>query len=445
MKKIGIIILMMVLLVGCGPKETVVEVTSNGEDNVKTANTYVELLAEENFSEAYTAFAYTEEMKKAVNEKVYKQIWDALIEQQGKYIAIAGFTETEAEGFNIVSIITEFENGKINLNVVFDEGNNIAGFNFTPYIAEGDMPADEPIEGDAEEIRVTIISGEYEIDAMLTIPGKDGNYPAVLLVPGSGPTDMDETILANKPFKDIARGLAKEGVASLRFDKRTIKYGMEMLNMEFTLKEEYLDDVESGFKLLLNNENIDNERIYILGHSLGGNLIPRIAGITDDAAGYIMAAASASNLEDLMIKQYNYIFSLDGEIDKQEKEQLGFVEEAIKRIKEVDENSKYTASDLIGAPKSYWIDMRENNPYNMTDNVTKPLLVIQGAKDYQVTMEEFELWKEAFKEKSNVEFKSYENLNHLFMESQGTPSPNEYEIPQKVSAEVITDIANFIK
>ncbi|MFA5527441.1 MAG: DUF3887 domain-containing protein [Peptostreptococcales bacterium] len=444
MKKVIILIMLVcMILAGCSSKGEK-QVIENGMDDVLTANKLIETLVKEEFKKAYTEFGYDSKMEKAVNESVYKQIWDGLIDQQGEFVEIIGHKEVTSGEYNIVSIHTKFEKGIINLNVVFDKNHLIAGFNFTPYTEESEEDNEE-LKGNLEEVKVTIVSGKYEMEGRITLPNKEGVFPAVLLVPGSGPSDMNETLYENKPFRDIAWGLAEKGIASLRFDKRTKTYGLEMSNLEITVKEEYLEDVESAFKILSNHKNIDSKKIYILGHSQGGNLIPRIAEITDDAAGFIMAAANASSLEDLMIKQYNYIFSLDGKLDDEEKNQLVALEESVEKIKNLDKDSEYTANDLLGAPKSYWIDLKENNAYHLADKVTKPLLLLQGGKDYQVTMDEFELWKEAFEGKKNVQFKVYDNLNHLWMESLGQqPSPEEYKTKQKVSEEVIEDIVHFV-
>ena len=143
---------------------------------------------------------------------------------------------------------------------------------------------------------------------------------------GSGPSDRNETVGANAPFFDIASSLADNGIATLRYDKRTYTYGAQMDPETITPYEETIQDAVFAFDFLKTQPDVDPDRIFILGHSLGGYLMPMIAEQTPDAAGYILVAAPASRLEDLMAAQYDYIFNLDGDLSAEEKTQLAEIE-----------------------------------------------------------------------------------------------------------------------
>ena len=155
------------------------------------------------------------------------------------------------------------------------------------------------------------------------MPEGKGPFPVVILVHGSGPSDRNEQIGPNLPFMDLASQLAEQGIAVLRYDKRTYLYGAQMSELEhLTVQEETIDDVVAAVEFLKTRNTILNDQIYIAGHSLGGYLIPRIAQQTPDVAGYILLAAPARPIEDLVLEQTQYILSLEKELDKASKEKL---------------------------------------------------------------------------------------------------------------------------
>jgi dienelactone hydrolase len=279
------------------------------------------------------------------------------------------------------------------------------------------------------------------------MPKGEGPHPAVVLVHGSGPNDRDETIGPNKPFRDIAHGLASRGIAVLRYDKRTRVHGQRILQLgtAFTVKEESVDDAVAAVELLKETERIDSDRVYVLGHSLGGMVIPRIAAEKPGARGYIILAGATRPLEDLMLEQVTYIAELDGEISEEEKEGIREIEKGIEKIRALDpEKPKGTRKDLLGALPPYWLDLRGYDPAEQAKAMEEPILILQGERDYQVTLVDFDNWKKAVGEKENVTLKSYPALNHLFMAGKGKSKPAEYQIPANVSEEVILDVTAFV-
>ncbi|MBR5981737.1 MAG: alpha/beta fold hydrolase, partial [Firmicutes bacterium] len=128
----------------------------------------------------------------------------------------------------------------------------------------------------AEKIKV-VADPAYPLDGLLTLPdGTEGPFPAVVMVHGSGPSNKDEKVLKLTPFKDLAEGLAKHGIASLRYDKRTFAHARKMKKLDLTAREETIDDAVAALDMLKNDRRIDTNRIFILGHSMGAMLAPRI-------------------------------------------------------------------------------------------------------------------------------------------------------------------------
>ncbi|HEY8540959.1 MAG TPA: alpha/beta fold hydrolase, partial [Pseudothermotoga sp.] len=245
--------------------------------------------------------------------------------------------------------------------------------------------------------------------------------------------------------KDIAWGLASNGIAVLRYDKRTKVYPEECVKMidTFTVNDETVDDALAAIDLLKNFEKIDKDKIFILGHSLGATMAPRIAARSEKLAGIILLAPTARGLYILnALDQLEYIFSLDGKIDESESKQLLDMREQLERIqkRQLKDNEV-----VLGSSKAYWYDLLDYNPVELAKSLTVPILIMQGARDYQVTMKDFGIWHEALKGKGNVTFKVYEDLNHLFIPGKGPSTPAEYQQPGNVDSKIIEDIVQWIK
>ena len=118
---------------------------------------------------------------------------------------------------------------------------------------------------------------DYPLPGLLPLPDGAGPFPAVLLVHGSGPQDRDEAVGPNRPFRDLAVGLADLGVASLRYDKRTFAHGKRLadaLQGRLSVEEEVIRDALCAAALLRAEPLIRPDRVYLLGHSMGGMLAP---------------------------------------------------------------------------------------------------------------------------------------------------------------------------
>jgi dienelactone hydrolase len=293
---------------------------------------------------------------------------------------------------------------------------------------------------------VLVGTGDKALPGTLTMPMGNGPFPAVVLVHGSGPNDRDETIGPNKPFRDLAWGLASQGIAVLRYEKRT-KVHPEQFTANSTVKEETIDDAIAAVSLLRQTAQIDSQKVYVLGHSLGGMLIPRIGTMIDpNVAGFIILAGNTRPLEDLLIEQITYIVSVDGKISGEEQAQIDIIKQQVANIKNPQLSSAVPASELpFGIPAAYWLDLRDYRPAAIAQTLQQPMLILQGERDYQVTMVDFQGWQQALASRQNVVFKSYSDLNHLFMEGSGKSTPGEYLMAGHVSETVINDIANWIK
>ena len=353
--------------------------------------------------------------------------------------------EGEAQKYKAFYIPCVFSAMSVDLILVVQDG-AIAGLQTGAYT--GGMEEEETESDVFENIELNLpVPSLGELPGILTLPKGDGPFPAVVLLQGSGPSDKDESIGNLKPFRDLAEGLSTRGVAVYRFDKRTYVYGAELAGKkDVSLEDETIEDALNAVQLLAGQEQIDPERIFVLGHSLGGNAVPAIAGKLKQspvkACGYIMMAASPRPLDVLMKEQCDFLYSLLPEITAQQQAEKDALFAELDRLKDLD--SMTEADTVAGAYASYWKWLAAYDILQAAGEITEPVLLLQGEEDYQVTMTDFAIWQETFGEKNNWQMISYPGLTHLFMPGEKKEGSAAYTREARVDEQVIQDIAGFI-
>ena len=353
--------------------------------------------------------------------------------------------EGELQGYKVFYVPCVFSVMPVDLLLVVQDG-AIAGLQTGAYTGDREERHTDPDAFDSTELNLPVPS-LGELPGILTVPRGEGPFPAVVLLQGSGPSDRDETIGTLKPFRDIAEGLTGLGVAVYRFDKRTFVYGAELAaKSNISLEDETIEDAVNAVQLLAEQDRIDPERIFVLGHSLGGNAIPAIAGRLKlspvKACGYIMMAASPRPLDVLMREQYDYLYSLLPEITAEQQAEKDALFAELDRLRDLD---SLTEEDTVaGAYASYWKWLATYDILQAAGEITESVLLLQGEEDYQVTMTDFSIWQEIFGEKGNWQLISYPGLTHLFMPGQKAEGAAAYVRDARVDEQVIQDIAWFI-
>lgn len=412
------------------------------------ATKYLDLASKGEFAEA--SKNYDETMTKVFPPDKLEATWKSLTTQFGP-LRSRGEMKLEKRGvYEIVIVPCTFDKMELNARVVFDSKTRITGLQFAPAKdPAADYKAPEYAKADSfEEKPVKVGTGEWELPATLTLPKRNGPFPALVLVHGSGAHDRDETIGPNKPFKDLALGLAARGIAVLRYVKRNKQHGEQMLKIKdkMTVKDEVTDDAVAAVELLRHTEHIDPKLIFVLGHSLGGMMVPSIGKADPQIAGLISLAGTSRQLDEVIVDQTNHILAISPNLPEEQKKTLTDL-----RQKSIDLMKQGLTKDIpgdklpLGMPISYWRSLKEIDPPAIAKQLTMPLLILQGGSDYQVTKKDFDRWKSVLGDRKGVEFKWYPNLSHLFMVVEGQGKPADYEKPGHVSAEVVEDIAKWIK
>ena len=439
-KRVTIVILAMTLLlptVACSGQ------LLSPDDAIGLARGLVAQLVAGDFADAFNSFDST--MKTALPPDALEDAWHSLLEQAGPYShELAVSYETGGKLVRVL-LTSMFEKFALNIQITYNQKKQVMNLLFLPaqgygYTAPSYADSNLFVEED-----ITITTGSYSLDGTFTVPGGEGPWPAVVLVHGSGPNDRDETVGGNKPFADLAWGLASRGIAVLRYDKRTLVYGREMASMpNITLQEETVEDAITAVQTLRGVDKIDMDRIFVLGHSLGGMAAPRIGKALPDLAGIIILAGPARPLEDLILEQTTYLVSLQDpspELD----EHINTIRSQVEMVKSTNLNPATPPSQLpYGLPAPYWLDLRGYEPALVANSLDIPMLILQGARDHQVTMEDFQIWQNSLGTRQDVTFKSYPSLNHLFITGEGKSVPDEYMRAGNIEIVVIDDIAAWI-
>ena len=441
-KTLAALTAMILILAVCGNAAT--EPETRKIETAADADEWVAVLLGEHPEELDGVWAMTSQMDAAVAGMGGTGGFAKQLAALGAAKEIGSAYEKEIQGYTAFCIPCVFPAASVDLILITKDG-AIAGLQTGAY-SGGREEKKEPETFESVELALPA-EGLGELQGILTVPRGDGPFPTVILLQGSGPSDRDETIGSLKPFRDIAEGLAEHGVAAYRFDKRSYTYGSEMASKkDATLEDEYLEDAVNAVQLLAEQEKIDPGRIFVLGHSLGGNAIPAVARKLEQspvkARGFIMMAASPRPLDVLMREQYDYLYSLMPEITEEQQAEKDALFTELDKLQDLD---TLTEDDTVaGVYSAYWKWLAEYDILQAAKEITEPVLLLQGEEDYQVTTEDYELWKEAVGNRENWKMISYPELTHLFITGQKAEGAAAYTRDGKVDESVILDIASFV-
>lgn len=306
----------------------------------------------------------------------------------------------------------------------------------------------------AVNTEVTFGADPFLISGTLSIPEDAvGKVPAVIIVGGSGPTDRDGTVGKYKPYKEYAQELVKNGVAVLRYDKRTFTHSQQMLIFpdileEFSLSDEYVLDAIAGLELLAKHDQIDPKKIFLLGHSQGANVAPMIASqYNGDLAGVIMLAPNHSPIHHLLYHQIEFIANLDGTVDETEALHIQEAKELRDYVDSPDFGVNFDPSKALGIFPKYWNEIKSYDPILAITSLTdrSKFLILHGNKDYQVPPTEANIFEIYLSAEKNVSIFAVSNANHIFHNIEGQMGPQNYTEDNELSIEMIRLVSNFIK
>lgn len=391
-------------------------------------------------------------VRKALPPDTLRLVWFGQLARHGAYHSVTSERVETADAYRRVVLRARFAKSLVDVVVVCDRDGLVQGlfFAFVRSLTPPDGP-DYARGGTFHDRDVRIGDGEGALPGTLSMPRARGPVPAVLIVQGSGPQDRDGSLADNKPYRDLAWGLATRGVAVLRFDKRAFAHRgnpklLAPLLKDVTPKTEVLDDALAALALLRKTPGIDPARVYVAGHSLGGALAPRLARLDGRLAGLVVLAGPTRPLEDLVVEQVEYLHSLSDSPSAEARAELAKIRRQAARVKDPKLTRDVPPTELLfGTPASYWLALREYDAAATAAREKVPMLVVQGGRDYQVTDKDFDGWKKALAGRKDVTFRRYDGLNHLMMAGKGKPTPAEYERAGHVDRGLVEDVAAWVR
>ncbi|MDR2127278.1 MAG: lysophospholipase [Prevotellaceae bacterium] len=325
----------------------------------------------------------------------------------------------------------------------------------------------------SEDVKFINEKENFTLAGTLTLPYKEGVFPAAILISGSGAQNRDEEIMGHKPFLVLADHLTRNGIAVLRFDDRG--FGESEGGRQDVTTENFADDVEAAVNYLFSRSEIDKTKTGLIGHSEGGIIAPMLAAKSNNIAFIVLLAGPGIQLKDLLLMQTALISKAMGTSDsiieqstavnKQLYEIACNIDNSEERAEKATEYIKTYLSKLPPEQKGGATDeeiiskaLKEiNNPwivyflrYNPAaalEKVKCPVLALNGNKDLQVTSKEnLDGIKKALEKGGNKDFtiKELDGLNHLFQKCN-TGSPAEYAtIKQTFSPVAMREISDWI-
>ena len=302
--------------------------------------------------------------------------------------------------------------------------------------------------------RENIIVGKgtnYPLHGLLTLPDDTTKpVPAVVFVHGSGASNRDEKVGKLTPFKDLAEGLAAHGIASVRYDKRSFAYGRKMLKEKnITVKEETIEDAVRATQLLRKDGRIDRNRIFIVGHSMGAMLAPRIDAQGGNYCGLILMAGSPYKLEDIILRQNQQAMGgLNKLLQWIAAVQVKKLKKTFAGLYDLTDEEAKKRKFAGGTTLYYFKEMGEHPAPGFLKLSRKPLLILQGEKDFQASAAvDFTGYQTLLEGHDNATFKLYPGLNHAFVPALSddiNKARKEYAEERHIGEEVISDIARWI-
>lgn len=416
------------------------------------ARTFATCFIERRFATATSMFAddadqalldsFPDFVKKAdmSREEVLDEYWWGL---HGQYGEPAGVDEVRVHHDTEAAVTFAFENGTETATLTFD-GNGISEFSFSPTYEQPVYAADDAFT----EHDVTIDAGDVTLDGLITVPEGDGSVPGVVLVHGAGVDDTDGTAANVKILKDIALGLATEGIATLRYEKRLANHAVA--DDALTLDTVVTDDAVAAVDRLAAVDAVREDALFVAGHSQGGMCAPRIADRHGGLAGVANLDGSPdSHLPPEHADILRYELEIDGELDEAQAAQVAEDRETLRRIADGTFNDDEM---LMGRPGVWHQSLREYDPVATARSLQIPMLAIMTCGAHEETQPElvtflkyrYKAWRDAeLPRGSRVD--CYADLDHYFQSITPPATPLSLWFGGNVTEAIIEDLAEWIR
>ena len=425
MKKIVITICAILLLfAGCGKtrnleKDKIVAINATSYFQNRKDNDFY-ILLDSNAKNNITLEQLSEEFDDIV--KVYGQPVEFDSEE---------VQAIEREANAIVSVPVLFESGWMDVTYTINSTSSVINFKITA--------SDKLDENGYNETQYVYKTSNGEGNAVFTNTKGSEKTPLVILVHDQGYLDKNSTVGVRKVFRDLAYALADKGIASVRYDRTNLDN--DDIEDSIALMQEELLAVYESCK---NFEEIDNNRIYVLGYGVGGYLLPKLVERMD-IDGLIIASSPCMDLHQSIYEKQMYEVECEVTMSEQNKKVRRKEIEASRDLIETLVNPEDFYQDIFGYSSSFWIQLQSYDAIQTVENLNLPVLITQGSNDYEVSSNAYNQWQHGLKDSKLVSLKYYKNMDHLFTIRNSTSVPADCLSESTIADAFVNDISKFVQ
>ena len=418
-------------------------------DSKASAREVVDMLRDGRFSDLEARFAPA--LRAAASAETVRAAWMTELARIGAPSVVGEpTTEDRDPGLVRVTVRVVGERGELSVVMSLDPAGVLHGLRLVPAgVDVGWTPPPYAVRRRLAERQVTVGTGSLRVEGTLTAPRRVLGWrkgPAVVLLGGGGPVDRDGSAGPNKPMKDLAWGLATLGIASIRFDKVTYVHGEQVATRpEFTMTDEYVPYAVAAVRLLREQPGVNGTRVYVLGHSMGGKVAPRVAAAEPSLAGLVVMAGDAAPMHHAAVRVARYLARLNPGPAADEAVRTAARQASL--VDGLDPSAASPGRDLpLGLSAAYWLDQRDYDPVATAVSINRRMLIVQGGRDYQVTVDDdLARWRAGLGHRSDVTIRVYPDDDHLFFSGTGPSTPDSYYQPQHVDGMVIRQTAEWLR
>lgn len=328
----------------------------------------------------------------------------------------------------------------------------------------------QPYPYHSEEVKFRNEGANITLAGTLTLPEKEGVFPVVVLISGSGPQNRNEEVFNHRPFLVLSDHLTRNGIAVLRFDDRGV--GESEGDFSKATSADFAMDVMSAVAYLETRKEINKKKIGLIGHSEGGLIAPMVATQSKDIGFIVLLAGPGIRGDKLLYEQSRLIATASGIpddlIERTSKTNSTIYELIVKStdneklkvdlkmllesIPAEDFGGTKPNEEMLNAQiaqmTSPWMTFfLKYDPAPTLEKVKCAVLAVNGEKDLQVPSKmNLKAIEQALKKGGNKSVTTIElpGLNHIFQECS-TGSPSEYAlIEQTFSPSALNEITQWI-
>ncbi|MGB9962706.1 alpha/beta hydrolase family protein [Halobacterium sp. MBLA0001] len=360
----------------------------------------------------------------------------------GQYGESAGVGDVTTDGAE-VSVELAFADGSQRLDLRVADG-EVADFALP---SEYEPPA--YAEADAfTERGVTVDAGDVALDGTLAVPDGDGPFAGVVLVHGAGIHDPDGTAGESKLLQDFAWGLATEGIAALRYEKRL--HDHDVAPEEHTLDTVVVDDAVAALDELASADTVDEDALFVAGHSQGGLAAPRIADRHGGVAGVVsLDGPSGTEPDPDDVRPLRYFLEPDGDLDEDQEALLAQQQETAQRLVDRD----YEPDEVLrDKPGRWWDSVLDYDPGALAESIDAPVFALKtGRADPEAQPELVEMHRELLADWRDLDLGEagrvafYDGLGHYFQTGHEPSTMTHLQFADNVAEHAVRDVAEWVR